>query len=93
MNSWTGQEPVRPLSDATEVVRRSMVPLMHDRLADWRRDGGRTWSPAAMAEEFEVIGFMAPMVVVKRKRDGVKGSLEFTHSPRVYFHWKADSVI
>jgi hypothetical protein len=66
---------------------------MHDRLRDWRKDGGRTWTPAGMAEEFEVIGFLAPMVVVKRKRDGVKGSLEFTHHPRIYFHWKADSVI
>jgi hypothetical protein len=27
-------------------------------------------------------------VVVRRKKDGVKGSLEFTHSPLVYFGWK-----
>jgi hypothetical protein len=29
-------------------------------------------------------------VVVTRKSDGVKGSLEFRHSPRVYFNWQAD---
>jgi hypothetical protein len=32
-----------------------------------------------------VIGFMAPLVVVRRKHDGKKGSLEFQHSPRFYF--------
>jgi hypothetical protein len=35
-----------------------------------------------------VIGFAAPFVVVRRKSDGVKGTLEFTHSPRVYFDFK-----
>jgi hypothetical protein len=29
-------------------------------------------------------------VVVKRKSDGKKGSLEFTHSPRVYFNFVED---
>jgi hypothetical protein len=28
---------------------------------------------------------MAPLVVVRRKADGVKGSLEFQHMPRYYF--------
>ena len=28
---------------------------------------------------------MAPLVVVRRKSDGVKGSLMFQHSPRFYF--------
>jgi hypothetical protein len=32
-----------------------------------------------------VIGFLAPFVVVRRKIDGVKGSLEFQHHPRFYF--------
>jgi hypothetical protein len=32
-----------------------------------------------------VIGFMAPLVVVRRRSDGKKGSLEFQHSPRHYF--------
>ena len=39
----------------------------------------------------EVIGFMAPLVVVRRKADGVKGSLEFQHQPRFYFNFVADS--
>ena len=36
-------------------------------------------------EKFEVISFLAPFVMVKRKADGVKGTLEFTHMPRFYF--------
>lgn len=31
---------------------------------------------------------MAPLVVVRRKADGVKGSLEFQHNPRFYFNFQ-----
>lgn len=48
----------------------------------------RTWTTEQLQEEFEVLGFAAPFVVVRRKADGVKGSLRFIHSPRVYFAWK-----
>lgn len=42
---------------------------------------------AQMQEKYEVLGFQAPFVVVRRKSDGVLGSLEFEHSPRRYFGW------
>jgi hypothetical protein len=45
---------------------------------------GQTWDTAQLQADFEVIGFSAPFVVVRRRADGQKGSLEFTHSPRVY---------
>ena len=48
------------------------------------------WSTEELIEDFEVIGFLAPFVVVRRKSDSVKGSLEFTHMPRKYFNWKED---
>ena len=38
-----------------------------------------------LGEHFEVLGFAAPFVAVKRKSDGKKGSLLFQHSPRYYF--------
>jgi hypothetical protein len=47
------------------------------------------WTTEELIRDFTVEGFMAPFVVVTRKSDGVKGSLEFTHSPRVYFNFKA----
>lgn len=46
---------------------------------------GQTWNTEELQRDFTVTGFSAPFVVVVRKADGVKGTLEFTHSPRVYF--------
>ncbi len=40
---------------------------------------------AEATEKYSFVSFMAPFVVVKRKSDGVKGTLEFTHMPRFYF--------
>ncbi len=48
----------------------------------------KTWNTKELLENFEVQGFLAPFVVVVRKQDGVKGSLEFTNNPREYFNWK-----
>lgn len=38
-----------------------------------------------MQEKYTVIGFGNGLVVVKRKADNVTGSLNFDHSPRLYF--------
>jgi hypothetical protein len=46
------------------------------------------WNTQELQEDFEVLGFVAPFVVVNRKSDGVQGTLEFTHAPRVYFNWQ-----
>jgi len=43
-----------------------------------------------MTRDFEVLGFASPFVVVKRKSDGVKGSLEFARGDdgnRYYFRF------
>lgn len=48
---------------------------------------GQTWDTTQLQADFSVIGFSAPFVVVTRKADGQKGTLEFTHSPRVYFNF------
>jgi hypothetical protein len=50
----------------------------------------QTWTTEEMTAEFEAVGFAAPFVVVKRRSDGVLGTLEFKHSPRVYFGWQED---
>jgi hypothetical protein len=46
------------------------------------------WDTDALQREFEVVGFAAPYVVVIRKADRVKGTLEFTHHPRTYFNFQ-----
>lgn len=51
----------------------------------------RAWNTTELQQDFEVEGFIAPYVVVRRKSDGQRGTLEFKHSPRVYFGWHADN--
>jgi hypothetical protein len=50
---------------------------------------GTVYDTDQMREHFSVIGFGAPYLVVTRKSDGVKGSLEFQHAPRYYFNFEA----
>lgn len=49
----------------------------------------QTWTTEELGRDFEVLGFAAPYVVVRRKSDGAKGSLEFKHSPRIYFGFRS----
>ena len=48
---------------------------------------GQVWSTTELGQDFEVIGFLAPYVGVRRKSDGVRGSLLFQHLPRFYFRF------
>ena len=43
-----------------------------------------------MQKLYQVIGFAAPFVMVRRISDNIKGSLEFGHSPRLYFNFKSE---
>ena len=47
----------------------------------------KTYTTDELLAEFQVEGFMAPYVVVIRKADGQKGSMEFDHSPRIYYNF------
>jgi hypothetical protein len=51
---------------------------------------GQVWDSEEMRRDFEVLGFCAPWTVVKRRADGVTGSLEFQHAPRMYWGFKED---
>lgn len=46
------------------------------------------WTTAQLQDDFSVEGFAAPFVIVRRKVDGAKGTLQFHHSPRIYFGWE-----
>ena len=76
------------MSDNTESLRREMIETNQPYVDLARAD--KTWDTQELTNDFEVLGFMAPFVVVKRRSDGVKGSLEFTHNPRRYFNFSAD---
>jgi len=51
---------------------------------------GQVWNSEQLARDFEVLGFGAPYVVVRRRGDDVIGSLEFQHHPRFYFLFRPD---
>ena len=53
---------------------------------------GRVWDTDELKAEFVVLGFRAPFVVVQRKSDGTKASLEFQHDPRFYFNFVLDKA-
>jgi len=79
------------MTDPTESIRRERIVEIN--LVPGSREAlearhGQVWDTEQLSEDFEVIGFMAPVVVVRRRTDGVKGSLEFQHNPRFYFSFK-----
>lgn len=85
--------------DETEGIRRRRLTVIngavesHDQRAERKRleaRYGQIWDAGELAQEFEVLGFMAPYVVVKRRSEECKGSLEFQHWPRFYFNFLLD---
>lgn len=76
------------MPDDTAAIRRDLIESGQVQ-EDLAADPDRKWTTAQLQEEFEVLGFMAPFVTVRRIDDGALGSLEFTCSPRVYFGWRA----
>jgi len=63
-----------------EPVQRSIVECRY----------GQVWSASELANEFAVVGFAAPFVVVRRKTDNQLWSLLFQHHPRYYFAFQKD---
>lgn len=58
--------------------------------AELEKSVGKVWNTDEMVAEFEVKGFSMGIVVVRRRSDGVLGSLDFTHMPRLYFGFVED---
>jgi len=78
--------------DETEPLRRERLAEINAQPGSreaLEAEYGRVWTTTELSEDFEVIGFAAPLVVVRRKLDGSKGSLEFQHNPRFYFNFVA----
>ena len=81
------------MHDETESLRRQRLAEINGEPGS--RDAlesqyGEVWDTQQLRDSFEVLGFAAPYVVVRRRSDGVKGSLEFQHDPRLYFNFQAD---
>ena len=78
-------------TDPTESIRRNLVSKIN---ADpgsreaLEQQYGQVWNTSEVMQDYEVLGFMAPYVAVRRKEDGIKGSLMFQHDPRLYFKFE-----
>lgn len=80
-------------TDPTESARRALTEELNMKAAERARleqEHGQVWDTQQLAKDFEVRGFMAPFVVVRRKTDNQIGSLMFQHDPRYYFGFAAD---
>jgi hypothetical protein len=65
--------------DETEAIRRQMqTEINSDQRAkeELEKEYGKAWTTDELREEFEIIGFLAPLVAVRRLADGKKGSLK-----------------
>jgi hypothetical protein len=75
-------QAARESSYGTDSIARLYDSLNNS----WRQ----VWDPQQLRQEFEVLDFVAPYVVVRRRSDGALGSFEFQHDPRLYFNFEAD---
>jgi len=74
--------------DRTEPIRRAMVEEINSIPSErevLEISVGRVWDTEELTKDFEVKGFLAPFVAVKRKSDGLEGTMLFQHSPRYYW--------
>jgi hypothetical protein len=81
------------VADHTESLRRQRLAEINaepkDRAA-LEAQYGEVFDTQELAAQYLVVGFLAPYVVVRRKCDGVLGSLEFQHRPRFFFNFHPD---
>jgi hypothetical protein len=81
------------MNDATEAIRRERLAEINSESGSREAlavQYGQVWDTQELGQDFEVIGFLAPLVVVRRRSDGMKGSLEFQHFPRLFFNFVLD---
>lgn len=81
------------MSDETEMIRYEMVAEINTAPGsrpDLEAKHGQVWDTTQLSDDFEVLGFAAPLVVVRRKSDRVRGSLMFQHNPRFYFGFQPE---
>lgn len=83
------------MSDVTEEPRRELIAELNRDQSD--RDElvrlhGKVWDTTELQAEFEARGFLAPFVCVRRRSDGVLGTLMYRHHPRLYFRFEPDDT-
>ena len=81
------------MQDPTEAIRRNELAQINAEPGSreaLEAKHGQVWDTQELQRDFQALGFMAPYVIVSRRADGAKGSLQFQGSPRFYFNFMAD---
>jgi hypothetical protein len=76
------------MNDETETIRRLQLAEINAQPSSreaLEAEYGQVWDTQQLRQDFNIEGFLAPYVVVRRKSDGQRGSLMFQHQPRLYF--------
>ncbi len=55
--------------------------------AELEREHGRTWDVQELAHDFVITSIIGTTVVVRRKSDGVVGTLSYQSNPSLYFNF------
>jgi hypothetical protein len=79
------------MHDETENTRREMIAKQgtEERQA-LEKIHGQVWDTEQVRADFEVLGFLAPFVLCRRRSDGERGTLQFQHSPRYYYSFVSE---
>lgn len=75
-------------TDPTEMTRRSMVQAINMNAGEREHleaQHGQVWDTQQLQEDFDVLQFAAPLIVVRHKTTGQSGSMFFQHQPRFYW--------
>ena len=81
------------MTDETESARKELLAEINAEPGSreaLEAEHGQVWDTRQLGEDFDVLGFMAPVVVVRKKSTGQEGSLFFQHNPRFYFDFQPD---
>ena len=81
------------MTDETEAIRREMVATINAEPGsrpDLEAKHGQVWDTEQLKDDFQVLGFAAPFVIVRRRSDGVRGSLMFQNDPRFYHSFEPE---
>ena len=76
------------MNDDTETIRRLQLVEINAQPGSreaLEAEHGQVWDTQQLRQDFNIEGFLAPYVVVRRKSDGQRGSLMFQHNPRLFF--------
>jgi hypothetical protein len=79
--------------DPTEEIRRQLALVINASPRSrevLESEFGPVLDPTELARQFEMLGFRAPFVVVRRNSDHQVGSFLFQHHPRFYFSFVAN---